>query len=157
MRLKRNFLCFSGCLAISMALYAGAWTLLCEKTGMVSWIGFAGCTTYFACGKKNLPGIGVTIATNLSGAAWAMLSMLLGKMWDWPFASALLCAFISYIIIMQAKVKGLGFIPGAYIGCFVTFAAKGEWKAVLPAMLLGPVLGWLAEITGTKLHRKIGA
>lgn len=154
--MKKYFLCSLGCLGIAMAFYAGLWTLLCEKTGLISWIGFAGCTTYFACGKKNLQGMTLAVATNLSGVVWAMVSIVLGRVWDFPYVTVLLCAFISYMIIMQAKIKKLAFIPGAYIGCFVTFAAEGNWKGILPAMILGPVLGWLTDITTAKLYEMVG-
>lgn len=82
-----------GCLGISMAVYAGLWTLFCEKTELASWIGFAGCTTYFACGKKKLQGIGSALAVNASGVCWAMLSIGLGNVWGWPGGPAVLCAY----------------------------------------------------------------
>lgn len=152
--IKKLFLGSSGSLGIAMALYAGIWMILCEKTGMISWIGFAGCTTYFASGKKNLVGIKTAVFANISGVFWAMCSILLGRMWNWSYGTALLCAMISYVIIIQAKIKVFQFIPGVYIGCFSTFAAEGNWKAVLPAILLGVLLGWLTDITGIVLYQR---
>lgn len=142
-----------GCLGISMAIYAGLWTLFCEKTELASWIGFAGCTTYFACGKKKLQGIGSALAVNVSGVCWAMLSIGLGNVWGWPGESAVLCAFISFMIIIQAKIKILSFIPGAYIGCFTTFAAQGDWKMILPLLFLGAVMGCVTDLTGEGLQK----
>ena len=66
-KMKKLFLGQLSCLGAAMALYAGLWTMLCEQTGMVSWIGFAGCTTYFACGKKGRQGIKTAVIVNGSG------------------------------------------------------------------------------------------
>lgn len=142
-----------GCLGISMAFYAGLWTLFCEKTELASWIGFAGCTSYFACGKKRLHGIGNALVVNVSGVCWAMLSIRLGNVWGWSGGSAVLCAFISFMIIIQAKIKTLSFIPGAYIGCFTTFAAQGDWKMILPVLFLGAIMGCITDITGEGLQK----
>ena len=154
--MRKYLLCSLGCMGLAMAFYAGIWTFICEKTGMLSWIGFAGCTTYFACGKKNQQGIGTAAAANLSGVVWAMLSIVLGNVWECSYKTVLLCAFISYMIIMQSRMKFLAFIPGAYIGCFITFAAEGNWRAVLPALVLGVILGWMTDVTSTKLYHWIG-
>lgn len=155
-RMKRLFVGSLSCLGIAMALYAGLWTLLCEWTGMVSWIGFAGCTTYFACGKKNWQGIKTAMVVNLSGVVWASVSIFLGGLWNWSGSTAVFCALISYVIILQAEMKTFSFIPGAYIGCFTTFAAAGDLKAILPAILAGVLLGWLTDVTGTKIYRWLG-
>lgn len=154
--MKKLFLGSLSCLGIAMAFYAGLWTLLCEWTGMVSWIGFAGCTTYFACGKKNWKGIKTAMIVNLSGVAWASISVFLGGIWNWSGSSVILCAWISYMIILQGETKTFSFIPGAYIGCFVTFAAAGNLKAILPAILAGVLLGWMTDVTGEKIYRWIG-
>ncbi|MDD2981278.1 MAG: DUF1097 domain-containing protein [Hespellia sp.] len=153
--MKKILLGSMGCLAISMAFYAGLWTWLCKETGMLSWIGFAGCTTYFACGKSNLQGIGAALISNVSGVMWALISIVLGKIWSWSYGTVFVCAFISYMIIMQAKIEVLKFIPGAYIGCFVTFAAEGEWQKIFPAVVLGVLLGWITDNTGNRLYRQI--
>ena len=93
---------------------------------------------------------------NLSGGVWAMLSIVLGNVWECSYKTVLLCAFISYMIIMQSRMKFLAFIPGAYIGCFITFAAEGNWRAVLPALVLGVILGWMTDVTSAKLYHWIG-
>lgn len=154
-RMKRYLLSPSGCLAVAMAFYAAVWTLLCQNTGMASWIGFAGCTTYFASGKKSLQGIGTAFAVNMTGVCWALLSIMAGRLWDWEYGTAVLCAVISYIIIIQANIKMLSFIPGAYIGCFTTFAAGGDWKQLIPALALGIILGWATDVTGAWLHHSV--
>lgn len=153
--MKRYLLSPLGSLALAMAFYAAVWTVLCEHTGMASWIGFAGCTTYFASGKKSFQGIGTAFAVNIAGTGWALLSITAGRLWDWEYGTAVLCAVISYLIIIQANIKALSFIPGAYIGCFTTFAAGGDWKQLIPALTLGILLGWATDVTGTWLHQRV--
>lgn len=151
--MKKIFLGSLGCLALAMAVYAGLWTFLCEKAGIPSWIGFAGCTSYFASGKSRLQGIKTAVCANISGLAWGMISIVLGNIWNRSYGTIILCAFISYMIIIQAKIKILSFIPGAYIGCFTTFGAAGNWKVVLPVMIFGVLLGYLTDISGEKLYQ----
>lgn len=151
--MKKHLLGSLGCMGIAMAIYAGLWTVLCEKTGLISWIGFAGCTTYFACGKKYFRGVGSAILINLSGVMWGMMSIALNNIWKTSYSGILICAFISYIIIMQAKIQSLKFIPGAYIGCFITFAAEGNCKELVPAIILGSIMGGLTDITAEKVYQ----
>ena len=154
-KMKKLFLGQLSCLGAAMALYAGLWTMLCEQIGMVSWIGFAGCTTYFACGKKGRQGINTAVIVNGSGVVWAWISLFLGEIWNWSGNTIFLCAWISYMIILQAEIKVFSFIPGAYIGCFITFAAGGNLKAILPALFIGVLLGWMTDATGTKVYQWI--
>lgn len=154
--MKKFFLCSVGCLGIGMAFYAGIWTLVCSSTGMLSWVGFAGCTSYFACGKKKLPGIRTAMAANLTGIAWAMFSIILTEYFDFAGEAAVWSAVISFTIIMQSKVKGLEFIPGAYIGSIVTFAVSGKWRILVFPIIIGILMGYMADITGEKLYQKIG-
>lgn len=139
-----------------MALYSGLWSVLSSYIGLITWIGFAGCTSYFACDKKRMKGVATSITTNLTGIAWAIISIYLGSRLNLSFGMALSCSLISYMIIIQAKMKGLRFIPGAFIGCFATFAVAGEWQSVLPSILIGIFIGYIADITGDWLYSKIG-
>lgn len=38
-------------LSIVTAVLCGIWSYLAGIVGLIGWAGFAGCTTYFACGK----------------------------------------------------------------------------------------------------------
>lgn len=143
-----------GCLGIAMALYAALWTILCEKFGFISFAGFAGCTTFFACGENGLKGVKTAAIVNVSGIFWAMAAIWLGMLWDFPYSGAVYCAIVSYAIIKQAEFKWFKFIPGAYIGCFTTFAAEGKWQNVVISAFIGILIGWLTQISGGWLYHK---
>lgn len=154
--MRKFFLGSLSCLGLAMALFSALWIMICSVTGMLSWIGFAGCTSYFASGKSKKAGVITAIITNLSGVVWAMVSIYLGRYWESAVATAIFCACISYIIIVQAKVKCLEFIPGAYIGCFTTFAVGGEWRIIIIPIILGPLMGMATDVVGTWLYDRIG-
>ena len=44
-------------LSIVTAVLCGIWSYLAGIAGLIGWAGFAGCTTYFACGKHGMSGV----------------------------------------------------------------------------------------------------
>lgn len=146
-----------GCLGVAMAIYAAIWTLACDRFDLISFAGFAGCTSYFASGEKNFAGIKTSALVNVSGIFWAMMAILAGRYFPFPYSGAVYCAIISYFIIKQAEFKLLRFIPGAYMGCFITFASDGAWQNVLISMLVGNLIALLTEVTGNWFYKRLGA
>lgn len=68
-------------LALMSALCCGFWAIISAAVGLPSWIGFAGCTTYFAALSEDCKGISCikkSIFCNLLGAACAILAIYLG-------------------------------------------------------------------------------
>lgn len=59
-------------LSIATAVLCGIWSYLAGIVGLIGWAGFAGCTTYFACGKHGMSGVKKTIVTNLAGVLCGM-------------------------------------------------------------------------------------
>lgn len=43
---------------------------------------------------------------------------------------------------LQASYQKLSFIPGAFIGCCITFAMAGDIANILPPLIIGGLLGW---------------
>ena len=152
--MKKYFGDYLGCLGIAMAIYAGIWMLACDKFGLISFAGFAGCTSYFASGKKKFDGIKTAAFANVSGVFWAMMSILAGTYFAFPYSGAVYCAIISYLIIKQAEFKVFQFIPGAYMGCFITFACDGAWANVIISMLIGILIAYITELTGSWFYNK---
>ena len=114
-----------GCLGISMAIYAGLWTLFCEKTELASWIGFAGCTTYFACGKKKLQGIGSALAVNVSGV---LLGDAFHRAWECVGLARGTCRVMCLYFIYDnypGKNKNPEFYPGSIHRLFYDFCGSG--------------------------------
>ena len=61
-----------------LSLLFGIWAWFAEITGLITWAGAAGCTTYFACcGCGQDAGKGIW--SNLSGIFWAR--------YNWPVES----------------------------------------------------------------------
>ncbi len=65
---------------------------------------------------------------------------------------------VAFLMCIQSHQTLLGFVPGTFIGACATFAGQGDWKSVLPALLLGLLFGvamkgsglWLAQRSGPK-------
>lgn len=117
-----------GCMATAMAVYAGLWTWICSSFGLLSWVGFAGCTSYFACGKRYVQGATCATAANVSGAVWAMLSILLAECSTWTGSGAIFCAFISFAIIMQSKIRGVGIYLRVIYWMLCDVCSRRRWE-----------------------------
>lgn len=81
-----------------LSLLFGIWAWFAETTGLVTWAGAAGCTTYFACcgcGQDAQKGIW----SNLSGIFWASLSLWLTDQNVNPY---LLMTIFTFIMCIQS-------------------------------------------------------
>lgn len=139
-------------LSLTTGILCGIWVYFCGAIGILGWVGFAGCTSFFAAGGKK-EGFKASVAANISGVFWAMVIIKVSSMLNFPLAGAIMTAVITFIMCIQAKIKYFAFIPGTFVGSFSTFAANGDWKAVLPVLLMGAILGYSCEWTGTWLHK----
>lgn len=137
-------------LSVTTAILCGIWTALSPSVGLLGWAGFAGCTAFFAAGGK-AKGFKSAIITNLSGVFWATVIIQMCNYIDIPHIGAISTALITFVMCIQAKIKLFEFIPGTFIGSFSTFASGGNWKAIVPALILGSILGYLCETSGTWL------
>lgn len=149
---KLSFLC---ALSITTGFFCGVWTWLSGVTGLLGWAGFAGCTTYFATGKHGTEGLKNAIIPNLGGILCGMtiihltnLSPDLGDLGIWS-------GIISFVICIITKFKWFNFTPGTFLGCFVTFAAGGNWKLLVPSIIVGAFLGWTCDTSGAWLYRVV--
>lgn len=138
-------------IAISVGICSGVWALISNSIGLVTWIGFIGCTSYYASGGT-FKGFKKSIYANISGVIWAMAIILGSSYFSSLHWSYLLTGFFSFVMCIQAKFKRLEFIPGAFCGCCCTFALAGNWKVVIPALLCGAILGYGSDIGGAYLH-----
>lgn len=138
-------------LSVVTALLCGIWTLLSNvcSSFLLGWAGFAGCTSYFACGAHGMDGVKKTILPNLAGAVCGVLCINLGglvnSMNDW----GIWCAIFTFIMCYIAVSDLFSFCPGTFIGCFSVFAADGNWKLLVPSLILGAFLGLGCDM-GTK-------
>lgn len=135
-------------IAITTGILSAVWGWLSVALGLLTWAGFLGCTSYFASPDDSLKGLGVSLATNLSGVLWAML-ILSGS--DWLGTEMLgygLTGLVAFLMCVQSRQGWLTFIPGTFIGCCATFAAAGQWQLVVPSLVLGGVFGFLMKQSG---------
>ncbi|KMV28936.1 DUF1097 domain-containing protein [Photobacterium swingsii] len=142
-------------IAITTGILSGIWGWVAVSLGLLSWGGFLGCTTYFASPKDGLKGLGLSMATNLSGVFWAMVIIKLSSVFSIEIIGYVVTAVVAFFMCVQAKQTWLNFIPGTFIGSCATFAANGDWQLVVPSLLLGVVFGYCMKSSGLWLKEKL--
>jgi hypothetical protein len=120
--------------------------------GIVAW----GC--FFAAGGKTA-GLTKTIAANLSGVLWAFLALYLWNQFGGgvPLLS-LLVGIAAFIMVLQAKIPALSFIPGAFLGAAtavsVVVGANGTWASTIIALVAGALFGYISEMVAGAIGPK---
>jgi len=119
----------------------------------MTWVGFMGCTSYYAAGNRFVKGWKKSVICNMSGILWAMLAIQVSNILPIPEPVAVMTTIISFFIIAQAKISFLAFIPGTFLGCASTFGMNGNWKATIIALLMGSVLGIASDAGGVLIKK----
>ena len=91
------------CLGISTAVCCAVWSFLSPEVGLLSWAGFAGCTSYFACPDHGWKGVKSAFFCVMSGIAYALLTMYLNKVFP-SFAVSLVVALVT-VHLCVSRVK----------------------------------------------------
>jgi hypothetical protein len=138
-------------LGISIGILIAGWTYLALGPGALPvWAGIVAWGCFFAAGGK-MAGLTKTIASNLSGVLWAYLALTAANRFGGglPVLSAMV-GVAALLMVLQAKIPLLGFIPGAFLGAAtavsVVVGANGEWIRTCIALVAGAVLGYLSEV-----------
>jgi hypothetical protein len=138
-------------LALSIGILIAGWTYLALGVAALPvWAGIVAWGCFFAAGGKTT-GLTKTIATNLSGVLWAFLALYLWNRFGGgvPMLS-LLVGIAAFIMVMQAKIPALSFIPGAFLGAATTVGvvvgANGTYTSTIIALVAGAVFGYLSEM-----------
>lgn len=139
-------------LSIVTGILCGLWSQLAPILGLITWGGFAGCTTYFASGKHGMDGFIVTVRQNLFGVLCGMTIIMLSTKFPFSFNQVLYSGFITFVMCIVGKYKSLSFIPGTFMGCFSTFASNGEWKVLVPTLVVGALLGIACDLGGKAFY-----
>jgi hypothetical protein len=138
-------------LALSIGILIAGWTYLALGVAALPvWAGIVAWGCFFAAGGKT-QGLTKTIASNLSGVLWAFLAL-----YTWntvgggvPLLS-LLVGLAAFIMVVQAKIPSLSFIPGAFLGAAtavsVVVGANGTWTNTVIALVAGALLGYVSEM-----------
>ena len=142
-------------LGISIGILIAGWTYVALGPGALPvWAGIMAWGCFFAAGGK-MTGLTKTIAANLSGVLWACLALTAAERFGGGLAVlSAMVGIAALIMVLQAKVSILSFIPGAFIGAAtavsVVVGAKGTfdspWTKTVIALVAGAVLGYLSEM-----------
>lgn len=141
-------------LSIVTGVLCGVWAQAAPVIGLMTWAGFAGCTTYFASGKHGLEGMTVTIRQNLFGVICGMAIILLSVNFPFPGDQIVYSGFITFVMCYAGKFEILSFIPGTFVGCFSTFASDGQLTVLVPALIIGALLGVACDLGGDMFHKQ---
>lgn len=143
--------------SMATAVFCGLWSYLASAVGFIGWAGFAGCTTYFASGERGIPGLRKTVCTNGMGVLCGMAIILLTEIIPQLGEYGVWCAVITFAMCILSEFRLLNYCPGIFMGCFGTFAANGDWKMLVPSLLLGAVLGFVCDNSGAWLCSQFDA
>jgi hypothetical protein len=146
-------------LALSIGILIAGWTYLALGVAALPvWAGIVAWGCFFAAGGKTT-GLTKTIASNLSGVLWAFLALYLWNRFGGgvPMLS-LLVGIAAFIMVMQAKIPALSFIPGSFLGAAtavsVVVGASGTYTNTIIALVAGAVFGYLSEMLAGALGPK---
>ncbi|QQX78732.1 DUF1097 domain-containing protein [Shewanella sp. KX20019] len=138
-------------IAISAGLLAAVWAGFADVFQLVTWIGFLGCSTFFAQTETGVKGMLMAMTTNVSGVFWGWLIISASSFFVSPIMGYIFTGIATAAMCLQASYQKLAFIPGAFIGCCITFAMGGDVAAILPPLLLGAMLGYSMSLLTTQL------
>lgn len=141
-------------ISLTTGLLSGLWGWVAISLGLLSWAGFLGCTSYFATPNSGVKGLAESLLTNLTGVFWGMVIINASQLVSLEILGYVITAIVAFMMCIQAKQSWLGYIPGTFIGSCATFAADGNWKLVVPSLILGGVFGYLMKASGLWLHNK---
>ncbi|EEX94035.1 hypothetical protein VIA_001193 [Vibrio orientalis CIP 102891 = ATCC 33934] len=90
----------------------------------------------------------------MSGVFWAMVIIHGSQFVSLEILGYVITAVVAFFMCIQAKQSWLAYIPGTFIGSCATFAADGNWKLVVPSLILGGIFGYLMKSSGLWLYQK---
>lgn len=142
------------CLSVVTAVLCGVWSALSVPMNLLGWAGFAGCTSYFACGESGVAGIKKSMIPNIVGVLCGMMVIGLSSMIPLFDKMGIWSAIITFLMCMLSKYKWFSFCPGTFVGCFTTFAAQGNYKVLIPSLVLGVLLGAACDCSTKVIYQK---
>lgn len=141
-------------ISVTTAILSAVWGWVAICFGLLAWAGFLGCTSYFAAPYEGTKGLLISLITNLSGVFWALMIMKGGEYISLDIMAYILTGVVTLFMCLQAKQSWLAYIPGTFIGSCATFAANGDWKIVVPSLVLGGLFGYTMKQSGLWLHSR---
>ncbi|MNY52619.1 Inner membrane protein YcdZ [compost metagenome] len=85
----------------------------------------------------------------MSGVVWALIIMHGSALAPHlEIVGYMMTGVVAFLMCIQAKHLLLSFVPGTFIGACATFAGQGDWKMIIPSLLLGLVFGYAMKNSG---------
>ncbi|MCW2584171.1 MAG: hypothetical protein JWQ53_2961 [Klenkia sp.] len=153
-------------LGISIGVLAGLFTWIAGSlteigsltAPLVAWVGFAAWAVFYAAGGRTA-GLVSTLASTVSGLVWGwlILKATLGvSEAGAPAVLGLMVALGAFAMCVQAAVKPLAFIPGAFIGAACFFGNDGLFWATLISLVGGALLAYVSERLADVIEHALG-
>ncbi|WP_420271193.1 DUF1097 domain-containing protein [Klebsiella quasipneumoniae] len=145
-------------IAMTTGLFSATWIVLATLLHLPAWAGFLGCTTYFAINNNSSSALFICALSLASGVAWACAS--LGVLQQYHGSLLILVVStgtIAFFMCIQARLKYLSFIPGAFIGSCTVFASDVHLISSIAALFAGLLAGFLMKFSGLWLHKLTSA
>lgn len=144
---------------LSVGVLSGLWAVSSDIFALVSFAGFLGWSTYFAAGG-GLLGLRSAVICNISGVIWAAMIVLVGgylnDIMPERLSLFLSITFFAAMMVWQSKISLLAFVPGTFIGSCAYFSTGGEIIDSLIGLFLGAIFGYVSDIGGHFLYKKLG-
>lgn len=151
-------------LGISIGILAGAWVYvgLLPAIALPVWVGVISWACFYAVGGKK-EGLLKALCSNLSGLLWGFLIVLIySKLGGSLLVLACAVAVGCFIMCVQANIKVLSFIPGAFAGTASYFSVvfyygaakvtgRYTWLDTAICLVIGALLAFLSEKIGVAL------
>ncbi|WP_299495394.1 DUF1097 domain-containing protein [uncultured Shewanella sp.] len=139
--------------ATSAGLLAVVWAGVADIFNWVTWLGFMGCSTFFAQPLLGVKGMLMAWATNVSGVFWGWLIIASSSFFVSPIIGYTMTGLVTAAMCLQASYSRLAFIPGTFIGCCVCFALAGDLAVIIPPLIIGGALGLcMSLLTGRLIN-----
>ena len=146
-------------LGLSIGVLIAIWTYIALGPGALPvWAGIIAWGAFFAAGGKT-EGLIKTIAATLSGVFWAFVALFIwSKVGGGVPVLSLLVGVVAFMMVVQAKIPQLSFIPGAFLGAATTVSvvvgANGTYIKTIIALVAGAVFGYLSELLAGMLSAR---
>ncbi len=133
--------------AIVIGFVSALWAGLAPLVGLSVWAGFAGFTAYFATGKHGVGALGLTWATNLVGVLFGAAISGSGAALGGLLGSAVAVWVGVTLVVLVGSLRWFSSIPGIFVGIYTYFAIDGDWRLLVPSLVLGAVFGFLSDLS----------
>lgn len=137
------------------------WGFAAPMFGLISFVGFAGTTTYFFAGDMNdgYKKIPKCFLQNLFGIIYALVAIWVATKNNSLLINSFMTGLISFLMVYQGKViPYLDWPPASFIACFTTFAASevpNGLRLVLPSIIAGYIVALGCDYIARAINKAI--